>query len=156
MKLDKFTWAVIIVIVLLVAAAIVSVTRSGNVAADTVTYLEDNNPETPVHNAFVALQRGDRTRAREQYTQSVLDELGGEKGWDPFSGNMADRSARRMRIVAVEPDAEDADRALVSFVIDTYSRGGLFGAGNTWSRDGTVEVIREDGAWKINAQEFFY
>lgn len=156
MKLDKFTWAVIAVIALLIVAAVVSVTRSSGAAVDEMTYLEDNSPEAPVHNAFVALQRGDRTRAREQYSQTILDELGGEKGWDPFSGNMGDRSARRLRIVAVEPDAEDADRALVSFVIDTYSRGGLFGAGNTWSREGTVEVVREDGTWKINAQEFFY
>ncbi|RIK35631.1 MAG: hypothetical protein DCC57_23170 [Chloroflexi bacterium] len=156
MKLDKFTWAVIAVIALLIVAAVVSVTRSSGAAVEETAYLEDNSPEAPVHNAFVALQRGDRTRARAQYSQAILDELDGEKGWDPFSGTMGDRAARRLRIVSVQPDAEDADRALVSFVIDTYSRGGLFGAGSTWSREGTVEVVREEGVWKINAQEFFY
>ena len=64
--------------------------------------------------------------------------------------------ARRLRIVAVQPDPDDPDRALVTFVIDTYSRGGPFGAGSTWSREVTVEVVREEGAWKINAQEFFF
>jgi hypothetical protein len=156
MKLDKFTWAVMGVIALLIVAAVVSVTRSSGASVEETAYLEEDSPEAPVHNAFVALQRGDRTRAREQYSQGILGELDGEQGWDPFSNAMGDRSARRMRIVAVEPDAEDADRALVSFVIDTYSRGGLFGAGNTWSREGTVEVVREEGTWKINAQEFFY
>ncbi len=155
MKIDKFTWAVVAVIALLVVAAVISVTTSGG-ASDEVAYLEDGSPEAPIHNAFVALQRGDRTRARAQYSQEVLDQLDGEQGWDPFSQTMSGQSARRMRITTVEPDPEDPDRALVSFVIDTYNRGGLFGAGNTWSRAGTVEVVQEEGVWKINTQEFFF
>lgn len=156
MKLDKFTWAVIAVIAVLLVAAVISVTRTGNVAADEISYMEENTPEAPVHNAFVAMQRGDRTRAREQYSQDVLAALEEQQGWDPFSQTTSGRMARRLRIVAVEPDPEDPDRALVTFVIDTYSRGGPFGAGSTWSREVTVEVVREEGAWKINAQEFFY
>ena len=68
----------------------------------------------------------------------------------------ADTTARRLRIVEVETDPADENRALVTFVQDTYSQGGLFGGGNTWSRRGVVEVVREEGEWKINAQEFFY
>ncbi len=156
MKLDRFTWAVIAVIALLIVAAVISVTRTIDVAVEEVAYMDEDSPEAPVHNAFVALQRGDRTRAREQYSQEVLDNLDGEKGWDPFSSNMGSRSTSRLRIVAVEVDAEDSNRALVSFVQDFYNQGGPFGAGNTWSREGTVEVVREGGGWKINAQEFFF
>ncbi|HXF61895.1 MAG TPA: hypothetical protein VNK95_09760 [Caldilineaceae bacterium] len=156
MKLDKFTWTVIVVVLLLSVAAVITVSRTGGAGVAAAEYVEGNEPETPVQNAFIAFQRGDRTRARAQYSQAVLAEIDEQMGYDPFSGRAASQTSSRLRITGVELDETDPDRALVSFVQDTYSRGGLFGAGNTWSREGTVEVIREDGQWKINAQEFFY
>jgi hypothetical protein len=157
MKLDKFTWAVIAVVLLLLVAAIVTVTSTRGSGWADVAYVDDNQPESPVHNAFVALQRGDRTRARAQYSQAVLADIDNERGYDPFSGRAGDQASRRLRIVGVEIDPDNPDIALVTFVQDTYTRGGgLFGAGNTYSQQRTAEVIREDGQWKINAQEFFW
>ena len=65
-------------------------------------------------------------------------------------------TARRLRVTDVKVDPQDADRAYVTAAIDTYSTGGIFNSGSTWTSERTVEVIREDGAWKINAQEYFY
>jgi hypothetical protein len=34
--------------------------------------------------------------------------------------------------------------------------GGLFNSGSTYTSERVVEVVREDGAWKINFEEYFY
>jgi hypothetical protein len=155
MKLDKFTWTVIGVVLLLIVAAIVTVSRTGGKGVETPTYMDEDTPEAAVHNAFIALQQGDRTRAEAQYSQAVRDDIEGQSGWDPF-GARPTNTASRLRITNVEIDDEDPNRALVSFVQDTFSRGGLFNAGSTWSREGTVEVVQEEDGWKINTQEFFF
>jgi hypothetical protein len=156
MKLDKFTWAVIAVVVLLLVAAVVTVNRTGGVGAQAQEYLPLDTPEAPVYNAFLAFQRGDLTKAREQYSEQVFEDVG-KDGYDPLAGRTSStNSSQRLRILKTDPVADDPDRALVSFVQDTYNQGGLFGSGNTWSREGTIEVVREEDGWKINTQEFFW
>ena len=155
MKLDTFTWGVIGVVVVILIAAVVTVNVTGGAGWETQSYLTDDVPEAPVLNAFLALQKGDITRARAQYSQAVLDEIGGDKGYDPFANRNTGQSSR-LRVIKVQPVADDADRALVTFALDTYSRGGPFGTGNTWTRESAVYVVREDGSWKLNAQEFFW
>lgn len=156
MKLDKFTWAVIGVVVLLLVAAVVTVNVTGGIGAQAQEYMAQDTPEAPVYNAFLALQRGDLTKAREQYSQEALD--GFEKdGYDQLAGrSTSTSSSQRLRIIKSEPVADDPDRALVTFEQDTYNQGGLFGSGSTWSREGTIEVVREGDGWKINTQEFFW
>lgn len=154
-KLDRFTWIAIAIVLLLVIAAALTVTLTRGRGWDENAHLEEDTPAAPVVNAFVALENGDLFSARAEYSEDVLDEIA-RQNYDPFSGRSADRGTRRLRILTQEIDPEDADRALVTFVQDGYSRGGLFGSGNTWSRRAVVEVVREDGQWKINAQEFFY
>jgi len=155
MKLDTFTWGVIAVVAVILVAAVLTVNLTGGAGWEALDYITDDVPEAPVMNAFLALQQGDITRARTQYSQAVLDEIGGEKGYDPFSNRGAGQSSR-LRIIEVQPIEDDPDRALVTFAVDTYSRSGPFGSGNSWTREGTVEVVREDDAWKINSQEFFW
>jgi len=154
-KLDRFTWIVIVIVVALLAAAVITVSLTQGRGAGGTDYVEDGTPGAAVFNAFTALQKGDLYAARNQYSARVLEDIA-EQNWDPFAGRGADTTARRLRIVEVETDPADENRALVTFVQDTYSQGGLFGGGNTWSRRGVVEVVREEGEWKINAQEFFY
>jgi len=154
-KLDRFTWIVIAIVVALLAAAVITVSLTQGRGAGGTDYVEDGSPGAAVFNAFTALQKSDLYAARNQYSARVLEDIA-EQNWDPFAGRGADTTARRLRIVAVETDPADENRALVTFVQDTYSQGGLFGGGNTWSRRGVVEVVREEGEWKINAQEFFY
>ncbi|MCC6457331.1 MAG: hypothetical protein IT328_20420 [Caldilineaceae bacterium] len=156
MKLDKFTWAVIGVVLLLLVGAVVTVNMTGGSGAETQEYLPLDTPEAPVYNAFLALQRGDYTQARAQYSQATLDQFA-KDNYDPFAGrSTSPTSSQRLRILKSEPIADDPDRAIVTFVQDTYNQGGLFGSGSTWSREGTVEVVREDDGWKINTQEFFW
>jgi hypothetical protein len=157
MKLDKFTWAVIGVVVLLLVAAVITVNRTGGAGVQPQEYKSLGTPEAPVYNAFLAIQRGDVTKAREQYSKAVLADLDKDKNYDPFSGrNISTGNSQRLRILKTEPAADDPKRALVSFVEDTYNQGGIFDSGSTYSRNATVEVVKEDDGWKINTQEFFY
>ena len=59
-------------------------------------------------------------------------------------------------LIDTKVDEKDPNRAFVSVAIDNYATGGLFNSGSTWSSDRMVEVVREDGAWKINVEEYFY
>ncbi len=155
MKLDSFTWGVIGVVAVILVAAVVTVNLTGGAGWDALEYIVEDIPEAPVMNAFLALQQGDITRARAQYSQAVLDEIGGPEGYDPFSNRGSGQSSR-LRILKAEPLEDDPDRALVTVAIDFYSRTGPFGSGTTWMRETTIEVVREDGAWKINSQEYFW
>lgn len=156
-RLDKFTITVLAIVGLLIAAAVITVNlNAGGEAPE--TYRTEDAPETPVYNAFLALKSGDIATARAQYSKQVLEEAAGERGYGPLRGEsyIYGDSVRRMRIINVNTDPQDANRAYVTVAIDVYSTGGLFNSGSTWTSERTVEVIREDGAWKINAQEYFY
>jgi hypothetical protein len=157
MKLDKFTWAVIGVVVVLLVAAVVTVNMTGGAGVQAQEYMAPDTPEAPVFNAFLALQRGDLTKARAQYSEQVWDEINKDGSYDPLAGRSSpNNNSQRLRITGTELIEDDPDRALVSFVQDTYNRGGLFGSGSSWSREGTVEVVHEEDGWKLNAQEFFW
>ena len=155
---DKFTWIVLGLVVALLIAAVVTVNRTGAGTDVAPAYRPADTPDAPVINAFLALQQGDAFTAREQYSARVLDEIGKMEGYDPLTGSgraMGDQS-QRLRILSTEVRADNPDQATGSFEIDTYSSGGPFGSGNTWTSRRTVPVVREDGAWKIDGQEFFY
>jgi hypothetical protein len=156
-RLDKFTLAILAIVGLLVVAAVFTVSRSGGDATPE-SYRAEDAPETPVYNAFLALKTGDLAMARAQYSAQVLEEAASDLGYGPLRGESYGYgdAARRLRVTDVKPDPQDANRAYVTVAIDTYSTGGLFNSGETWTSERTVEVIREDGAWKINAQEYFY
>ncbi len=159
MKIDKFTAVIIGVVLLLLVAAVVTVNLTDDDGATVESYLTENEPGTPVHNAFVALQKGDLFTAREQYSARILDEEGPDYDYSPLSGTRnydSDGTSRRLRILSVEIDDQNPDQALVTFVLDTYRSSGPFGTGSTWSNQSTVEVILEDGTWKLNTPEFFY
>lgn len=155
MKIDWFTWGIVAIVVALLVAAVVTVNLTQGQGLAEQQYIEGDIPEAPVFNAFLALQQGDIFKARAQYSQRVLDDMN-KNDYDPFAGRAGDRNARRLRIDKVEVDPDNPDRALVSFIQDNYSNSGLFGSGETWSRTGAVEVVREDGQWKLDAQEYFY
>ncbi len=158
MKLDRFTWVVMLAVVALLIAAIVTVNMTGGAGTETQVYLPLDTPEAPVFNAFLAFQRGDITEARAQYSETMIAEMKKDQGgYDPFigRGNMSN-SNQRLRVTNTEIDPEDEDRAIVTVVIDTYSSGGPFGSGSSWSREFTVEVVRTEDGWKLNSQEFFY
>jgi hypothetical protein len=155
LRIDRFTWVVIAVVVALLVAAIITVNRNAPPDAP-AEYRTDDSPETPVFNAFLALQRGDIGTAREQYSERILNDH--EENYDPFVGRgyVNDSSARRLRVLSTEIDSEDADKALVIIAIDSYYPGGLFGGNNTSTMQRTLQVIREDGQWKLDTDEYFY
>lgn len=156
LRLDRFTLIVLAVVVLLLIAAIVTVNLG--VRGGRESYRTDNTPQTPVYNAFLALQQGDIPTARAQYSKEVLQEVDGARGYGPLRGESYGygESARRLRFLETTSDLQDPDRAFVNIAVDTYSGGGLFESGATWTYQRSVEVIREDGTWKINTMEYFY
>jgi len=155
-RIDRFTLAILAIVGLLIVAAVFTVSQSGDAAQE--NYRTEDAPETPIYNAFLALKQGDIAMARAQYSAQVLKEAASETGYGPLHGQAFSYgdAARRLRVTGVKLDPQDANRAYVTVAIDTYTTGGLFNSGDTWTSERTVEVIREDGAWKINAQEYFY
>jgi len=153
LKADRFTWIVIGIVALLLIAAIVSVNLAGS--REQPAYLEDDTPAAPVYNAFLALQEGNITKARSYYTARVLQETKDVPDFPPLESRQS-MGARRLRITDVRVDESDPDRASVTFTLDIYRNAGPFGSGSTDSYERTVEVVREDGVWKLNAREFFY
>jgi hypothetical protein len=155
LRLDKFTLVVLAVVGLLLLAAVVTVSRGS--APSEQTYRAEDAPDTPVVNAFLALQQGDLAKAREQYTQAVLDRVDKDAGYGPLRGQgYYGDTSRRLRIIETRLDPDDTDRAYVTAAVDNYSTGGLFNSGSTYSSERVVEVVREDGAWKVNVEEYFY
>lgn len=155
LRLDKFTLVVLAIVALLLVVAVLTVSR--NPEQEVQAYQTEDAPAAPVVNAFLALQNGDLAMARKQYTLEVLDRDEKDPAYGPLHGqsNYGDAS-RRLRIVETRMDPDSADRAYVTAAVDTYSTGGLFSSGSTWTNERVVEVVREDGAWKINVEEFFY
>jgi hypothetical protein len=155
LRLDKFTIAVLAIVAVLLVVAVVTVNRSASQANE--SYRTEDQPDTPVINAFLAFQKGDLATARRQYSQKVLDEIEKQGGGTPLRGdNYYGDASRRLRVLKTEVDPKDSDRAYVTAAIDTYNAGGPFNSGSTWSSDRVIEVVREDGVWKLNTQEYFY
>lgn len=157
LRLDKFTIVVLAIVGVLLVAALVTVYWSGP-NRQAAEYRTDNAPETAVYNAFLALRKGDMVKARDQYSAKVLKDVDTQEGYyGPLRGSYyTDETARRLRILKSELDPKNPDRAYVTAAVDTYAGGGLFDSGSTWSSERVVEVVREDGTWKINTQEYFY
>lgn len=155
LRLDKFTLVVLAVVGLLLVIAVITVSRG--TAPVEQAYRTDDSPETPVVNAFLALQKGDLAKARAQYTPAVLDRVEKDPGYGPLRGQAYYGDAsRRLRVTETRIDPDDPNRAYVTAAIDNYSTGGLFNSGSTYTSERVIEVVRQDGAWKINVEEYFY
>ena len=110
LRLDKFTLVVLAVVGLLLVAAVITVSR-GNAPTEEA-YRTDDVPETPVVNAFLALQKGDLAKARQQYTQAVLDRTEKDPGYGPLRGQAYYGDAsRRLRVTESRIDPDDPNRA---------------------------------------------
>jgi hypothetical protein len=157
LKVDKFTWAVILVVAALLIAAVVTVNRTGGQDLDNLAYRTDDTLLTPIHNAFVAFERGDLSTARQQYSQRLLASMEEGKEYNPFTsgGYVNAQNSRRLRILNSQIDATDPDRASATIAVDNYSSGGFFSGSNTWSSQRVIALVREDNAWKIDTPEYF-
>jgi hypothetical protein len=154
LKMDRFTWAVVIGVALLLVGAVVTLSLSGgrgNQGAE--EYLTEDSPEAAVYNAYLAFQKGDRNTARQSYSTAVLEADDGLFRNQLGRIYMQERN-QRLRILSVERQGDES--ALVTIAIDNYSGGGLFDSGSTWTQRQTIPLIREEGRWKIDSQVYFY
>jgi hypothetical protein len=161
LKFDAFTWIVLAVVALLIAAAVVTVNLGGDrIGRAPAAYMDEDSPATPVYNAILAVQQGDLAEARDQFTADALDE-NEKRGYDPIANAVTyyanDAASRRVRIVAVDDptDTGDADEAFVTIVEDNFGGGGLFGR-STYSTERVIRVVREEDGWKVDDPNLFY
>ena len=156
-KMDKFTWAIIIVVILVLVAAVITVNLTGGEGWGEASYLDEDTPEAVVHNAFVAFLNQDYAKARQYYTTDTNMSEDNKRG-EFFPGGRdiyyPNDTNRRLRIKSV--NHVDDGEAMVTAVIDYYSSDGPFGGGNTWSIERVLKVVRDEGEWKIDTQEYFY
>ena len=157
LRIDKFTWGVVLVVAVLLIAAVVTVSRTNQQATTPEEYRSADEPATPVWNAYLAMQRGDIVKAREQYSERILADQK-KNNYDPFTnrGYVDDRTATRLRILETQIDPDNAALAFVTISLDRYYPGGLFDGGNTSSSKRTLQVIREDDRWKVDTDEYFF
>jgi hypothetical protein len=162
LKIDLFTWTIIGVVLALVVAAVVTVNLSSGTPTAARSPVEPESPAAPVVAAILAVQQGDVSTARAQFTAEALADYE-TRGYDPIANSaMAaanSQNAQRVRIVnisAVTQNEEGRDQAFVTIAEDNFSGGGgLFGR-STWSSQRLVRVEREEGVWKVADPNLFY
>ena len=154
LKIDRFTWGIILGVLLLIAGAIITVVATGGRGWQSDDYLNEDTPGAVVHDAFLASFRNEPDVAMSHYSKKVLDDDKNPPFRERFSYYDSGRPARRLRILDVDIN-EDNDKAFVSLAIDSFYQGGLFDSGTSTDRH-MVPLVREDGAWKIDTEEFLY
>lgn len=142
--MDRFTAAIVIGVLGLVAAGVVAAVA----ARGTETPPDLSTPGGVALAYELAVLRGDGERAWELLAESARanadrDEFLARVGhWRGSS----DRSER----LTVEVEEIDADRARVELTRTHGSSGGLFNFGETYSTRNTVRLVRQDGQWRIS------
>ncbi len=154
LKIDRFTWGIILGVLLLIAGAVITVVTTGGRGWQSDDYLNEDTPGAVVHDAFLAFIRNEPDVAMSHYSKKVLDDDKNPPFRERFSYYDSGRPARRLRILDVDIN-EDEDKAYVSLAIDNFYQGGLFDSGTSTYRR-TVPLVREDGAWKIDTAEFLH
>jgi hypothetical protein len=155
LKMDKFTWAIVVVVIVLLVSAVATIGFTGGEGwRSQEAYKDEDSPVAAVHNAYVAYLQGDPITGRQYYSKSVLEEDDRSDLFRTRYGGyyVGDRN-QRLRILSVETPTEDT--ALIAIAIDRYTGGGLFDSGSTWTERQTLPLVREDGSWKINTLVFF-
>ena len=157
LRLDRFTIVVLAVVGVLLVAALATVYWSGP-NRQTAEYRADDTRRNTRPQRLPRPAQGRHGQGARTVQRQVLEDIDKQEGYyGPLRGPYySDQTARRLRILKTEPDPKNPDRAYVTAAVDTYSGGGLFDSGSTWSSERVVEVVREDGVWKINTQEYFY
>ena len=121
LKLDKFTWSVVVIVALLLIGAVITVNMTGGDGYGEVAYLAENSPQAAVYNAFVANEKQDNQALDQYYTQSVLESYTkNNSNGRPYSGpnNYVDPTPRRLRIL--ETKMQGTDKADVTVPAGTF------------------------------------
>ncbi len=154
MKIDRFTLAIILGVLLLVIGAVITIVFSGGRAGQSAEYLNEDTPEAVVHDAFLATVRNEPDVAMSHYSRDVLEDEDNVRFRERFNYYDSGRSSRRLRILNADI-SEDGDKAYVTVAIDNFHQGGLFDSGTSTYRR-TIPLVREDDAWKIDTDDLFY
>ena len=121
LKIDRFTWGIILGVLLLIAGAIITVVATGGRGWQSDDYLNEDTPGAVVHDAFLAFIRNEPDVAMSHYSKKVLDDDKNPPFRERFSYYDSGRPARRLRILDVDIN-EDEDKAYVSWPSTTSTR----------------------------------
>lgn len=154
MKIDRFTLAIILGVLLLVIAAVVTVLFTGERAGQSTEYLNEDTPEAVVHDAFLATARNEPDVAMSYYSRDVREDDDNLRFRERFNYYDSGRTSRRLRILNADI-SEDGDKAYVTVAIDNFHQGGLFDSGTSTFRR-TIPLVREDDAWKIDTDDVLH
>ena len=154
MKIDRFTLAIILGVLLLVVGAVATVLFTGGRAGQSAEYLNEDTPEAVVHDAFLATVRNEPDVAMSHYSRDVLEDEDNVRFRERFNYYDSGRSSRRLRILNADI-SEDGDKAYVTVAIDNFHQGGLFDSGTSTYRR-TIPLVREDDAWKIDTDDLLH
>jgi hypothetical protein len=139
MKSDRFLWALLIGIGILVVAAVALFFLRGEVQE----YRPEDTPENVVHNYALALQKQDYTRA-----YSLLQYAAYTPDFERFRAFFLTRAADPSTVgLSIQGSAITGDQAVVDLVV-IYGGSGPFNESNR--SPGSALLVRDsDGAWKI-------
>lgn len=153
LKFDRFTWGIVLAVLLLIVGAVATVTLTGGQGWQSDEYLNENTPAGVVHDAFLAFVRNDPALAASYYSQNALD----EDKYPPFAERYSyyDPGRQNQRLRILDEDISD-DKAFVTIAVDHFRAGGLFDSGSTWTNQRTVTLVQEEGVWKIDSPDIFY
>jgi hypothetical protein len=139
MKPDRFLWALLIGIGVLVVAAVgLFFLRRGGQA-----YGPDDTPENVLRNYALALQKLDYTRA-----YALLQDAEGKPDFEPFRAYFLTRAADPSSVgLSIQGSTVTGDQAVVEVVV-LYNDSGPFV--DTNRSPGSALLVRDaSGAWKI-------
>ncbi|MBI3965153.1 MAG: DUF4878 domain-containing protein [Chloroflexi bacterium] len=113
-------------------------------------YVSGDAPADVVRNYYVAIQRGDLSRAYDYLSASTRAQTKYEE-FVQRTGYRGTSRAPRARL-RVEDTKIEGDTATVSVVVTRASRGGPFGmfGSDEWSNSRAIVLRRESGQWRIS------
>ena len=133
------------VAVLAVAVMALAVLAS---ASHPATRFASGTPEGAFQSYLHAWEANDLDAAYATFSQRVRTGLSVDEYRRTARGY--DTGADRGRRVVLLDSQVRGDQATIDLRVDQASGGGLFGAQSVWSRTITVDLVRENGAWRLD------
>jgi len=133
----------ILVLVVVAVAAVVLLGSRG--AVD----LPADSPEGVVQRHLAAHEKGDHEEAWGYFSADVQEEM----PLDTYRRTAGEFGAYRdfgSRRILFDESEVDGDRARVHLTVEEFYDGGPFGGGETFRSGRVIDLVREDGAWRID------
>jgi hypothetical protein len=142
MKQDKFLYAILAGIILLVVLSVVVVLVR---APGSEQYQPDDTPAGVAHNYFLAIQRNEYERAHSY----LSDQLRNKPDLDQFITDIGNNSADQEAALKLGNVSQSGQYTEVEVVVTNYRAGGIFDSNRYATTD--MAILRQDsnGRWRL-------